>query len=125
MDFVPSFLAGIGGFFLGMLLTSRVIGWLQAIVEARKAANANADADTVRPSRISLPLAAVLHSGPWLLGGTMWWAYFVLTKPHAAEWVWFFSGIAAAPLVLVPTAIVISLRKKNAKVEREKTTNAA
>jgi biotin transporter BioY len=117
MDLVPAFLAGFGGFFLGMLLASRVIGWLQAIIEARKATHVNADAGTA--THITLPLAAVLHSGPWLLGGTMWWAYFVLAKPHSAEWVWFFSGIVVAPLVLVPTAIVISLRKKNAKVEGE------
>jgi hypothetical protein len=112
MDLIPSLLSGVAGFFLGMILTSRVVAWLQMLEVSLKS-------NPESRSR-SLFMTGVLHSGPWFLLGTVWAAYFVLSKPYSNEWLAFFVGIAIAPLVLIPTAIVISLRKKKAQ-----TTNAA
>ena len=107
-------LAGFGGVILGSLLTSRVIGWLQAIAEARGA---------LASPNPSVVAAAVLHSGPWLLVATLAGGFFALTESGAEGWLWFFSGVVVAPLLLIPTAIVIS--RRNAKAKHQGSTNAA
>jgi len=109
-------LAGLGGIILGMLLTSRVIGWLQAIAGARSATGG----DT---SSAPMVVVVLLHSGPWLLVATLVGGFLAFTKSDAEGWTWFFSGVVIAPLVLIPAAIVIS--RRNAKSKQEGSTNAA
>jgi len=118
MDVVPFVLAGVGGIFLGMLVTARVLSWIQAMVEARKAAVSKESS-----SRTALVVVVLLHSGPWLLGITFFGAYYALTRNDGEGWVWFFSGIVVAPLVLIPTAILIS--RRNEKLRQRGSANAA
>ena len=106
MDIVPMVLAGFGGVVLGSLLTSSAIGWLQVVAEV-KAAGVTA--------RSSVAAAIVLHSGPWLFVATLLGAFFALTNTDAEGWRWFFAGVVMAPLVLIPTAIVISRRNAKSK----------
>lgn len=107
MDVVPLVLAGVGGIFLGMLLTARVLSWLQAIVEARKAGAEDSS------SRTPLIAVVLLHSGPWLLAITFFGAYYAVTRNDGEGWIWFFSGVVVAPLALIPTAILISRRNES------------
>ncbi|HLX80954.1 MAG TPA: hypothetical protein VKS43_10250 [Burkholderiales bacterium] len=118
MDIVPMLLAGLGGVFLGMLLTSRVLGWLQAIVEARS----NAASPDGAP-HTSMFMVALLHSGPWLLMTTVAGGVIAFTKSNAEGWVWFFSGVVITPIVLVPAAVLVSRRK--AKSKQQRSTHAA
>ena len=104
MDTVPLVLAGLGGIVLGMLLTSRLIGWVQAIVEARR---------TTGGTSAPMIMVVLLHSGPWLLLATLVGGFFALSRSDAEGWTWFLSGVVIAPLVLIPAAIVISRRSAN------------
>jgi len=124
MESVLQWLAPVLGLFLGTLLISRVGSWVEAIVTTVQ--NARRDATNKDAQRTLVwPLAAVaiLHSGPWLLGVTVYWAYYVLTAPHAPEWLWFFGGVAAAPVVWTPVLIFMHRRGRRLEAER-KTENA-
>jgi len=57
-------------------------------------------------------VAAVLHSGPWLLGATIYAAYYLLRAPHAPAWDWFFAGIGAAPILWIPILILLARRRR-------------
>jgi len=50
-------------------------------------------------------LVAVLSSGPWLLAGVIFWAYYVLSDAHQRAWDWFFGAVAAS----IPAWLVILL----------------
>jgi len=118
MDIVPMVLAGFGGVILGGLLTSRVLSWLQMIIETRSAAQ------VAGHSSLAPMLAAILlHSGPWLLTGTLVFGYFAFSRSGAEGWTWFFSGVVIAPLLLIPSAIVIS--RRDAKSKQQTPSNAA
>jgi hypothetical protein len=100
----PMLAWGIGGFAIGTLLASRVVGWVVAISEARRSAK------TAGASSTPLATVLLLHSGPWLLVATLVGGFLALTKSDAEGWIWFFSGVVVAPLVLIPAAILISRR---------------
>jgi hypothetical protein len=92
-ELIP-FLAVLPGFLVGTLLVSRVGSWVETIVKHRSA------------------LAAILHSGPWLLGATIYASYYLLRSPHAPAWDWFFAGVAAAPLAWAPILVFLARRRK-------------
>ena len=92
-DLLPV-LAALPGLFVGTLLVSRVGSWVETIVKHRSA------------------LAAILHSGPWLLGATIYAAYYLLRSPHAPAWDGFFAGVAAAPLAWAPILVFLARRRK-------------
>jgi hypothetical protein len=87
-------LAALLGLFVGTLLVSRVGSWVETMVKHRSA------------------VAAVLHSGPWLLGATIYAAYYLLRAPHAPAWDWFFAGIGAAPILWIPILILLARRRR-------------
>ena len=87
-------LAALLGLFVGTLLVSRVGRWVETMVKHRSA------------------VAAVLHSGPWLLGATIYAAYYLLRAPHAPAWDWFFAGIGAAPILWIPILILLARRRR-------------
>ena len=87
-------LVGYGGLVTGLLIMSRTAHWISAIYQAVASGRGSS-------TRTALGLTAVLllHSGPWLLVAAAIFAYAILPSPHHAEWIWFFSGVLAAPLV--------------------------
>ena len=114
MDFVPLLLAGFAGFCLGSLVTARAIGWLGVIESSRK-----------KTPRVAQVLAVILHSGPWLLAGMLLWAYFMLSRPHALAWEWFFIAAAVAPFVLVAAAVYMNYRGRKVKPASGKSVDGA
>jgi len=89
-----AFLAVLPGLFVGTLLISRVGSWMQTMVKHRSA------------------VAALLHSGPWLLGVTIYAAFYLLRSPHAPAWDWFFGAVGATALLWVPILIFLARRKR-------------
>jgi hypothetical protein len=92
-ELIP-FLAALPGLLVGTLLVSRVGSWVETIVKHRNA------------------VAAILHSGPWLLGATIYATYYLLRSPHAPAWDWFFAGVGAAPILWTPILIFLALRRR-------------
>ena len=109
--------APVWGFFLGTFLFSRVGGWIQAIAAAFQNRRGDANLKTV-------PLVTVLHSGPWLLAAVVYWAYHILSAPHAPAWDWFFGGVITAMPVWVAISIYLYRRSKRLVAERAKGTHA-
>jgi hypothetical protein len=91
--------APVLGLFLGTFLFSRVGAWVQALATAAKASS------TTGASVGNIALIAVLHSGPWLLAGVVFWAYHVLSAAHQRAWDWFF----AAVVVSIPVWFIVLL----------------
>jgi len=91
--------APILGLFLGTFLFSRVGAWVQALATAAKASS------TTGASRGNIALIAVLHSGPWLLAGVVFWAYHVLSDAHQRAWDWFFGAV----VVSIPVWFIVLL----------------
>jgi len=92
-ELIP-FLAVLPGFLVGTLLVSRVGSWVETMVKHRGA------------------VAAVLHSGPWLLAATIYAAYYLLRSPHAPAWAWFFGAVGATTLLWGPILIFLARRKR-------------
>jgi hypothetical protein len=57
-------------------------------------------------------MAVLLHSGPWLLAATVYWAYHVLRGPTVLAWAWFFGGVASAIPVWIAFTIYLHLRAR-------------
>lgn len=126
MDLLLLFLAPIGGLWIGMLITSRVVSWLQSIeLVMNNAKGGHRGAPTHRSWSSSLVLVGILHSGPWLLGGAIYSAYRVLSGSFVPEWIWFFGGMGLAPFIVVPLAILYARRAEKAKAEKKGSANAA
>lgn len=82
--------APIFGLFLGTVLVSRVGAWVQMIVTMAKSSSSSG----TPKSRVAL--VAVLSSGPWMLAGVIFWAYYVLSQEHQRAWDWFFGAAAVS-----------------------------
>jgi MFS family permease len=107
-SFLPP-LAIIYGVLAGMLLFSMVGRWIVALVAAVKAYRV----DGKKGSGLSGPIATgLLHSGPWALAIAAYLSYYVLSQPHAAWWVWFFSGVGAAPVFVVLAFLGAARRRR-------------
>ena len=110
--------APILGFFLGTFLFSRVGHWLEAIVSAVKASKVEG------APRGTIAVVAVLSSGPWILGGTIFWACYVLSGNHARPWDWFFGGVVIAIAGWLLFAIHLHRRGKRTKAAARNENNA-
>ena len=51
----------------------------------------------------------------WLLLATLIGGFLALSRSNADGWLWFFSGLALAPVVLIPVAVLISRRSNRAR----------
>ena len=114
--------AAVAGLFVGTFLVSRVGTWIEAVVTAfRTRRNEQASA------RLAIGIvawAAVLNSGPWLLAGALYWAYYVLSGPHAPAWDWFFAAAAAAVPIWLVISIYLYRRSKRSRPEGVNSQNA-
>jgi hypothetical protein len=117
METVLQISAPVWGFFLGTFLFSRVGGWIQVIATALQ----NRRGDT---GLKIVPSVAFLHSGPWLLAAVVYWAYHILSAPHAPAWDWFFGGVVTAMPAWVAISIYLYRRSKRLGAERAKGTHA-
>ena len=94
MDVLLRALLAYGGLVIGLLVMARTAYWFSAVGQAVASGRGSS-------GRTALGLMAVLllHSGPWFIVGTAIFAYVVLSSLHRSDWVWFFSGVLAAPLI--------------------------
>ena len=115
--------ASVLGLFVGTFLFSRVGSWIGAIVTALKTPR-DEKASARQPAIGTVALVAVLNSGPWLLAGVLYWAYYVLSESHAPAWDWFFGAVAAAVPVWLTVSIYLYRRGKRIQAERMKEENA-
>lgn len=113
--------AAVAGLFVGTFLFSRVGNWIQAIVTAVNVAR-DEQGLPQKPVAGHVALAAILNSGPWLLAGVLYWAYYVLSAPHMPAWDWFFATIAAA--VPIWLAILIFMHRRNKRTKEARGQNA-
>lgn len=116
MDLVFFFFAPVLGVFVGTLLVSRIGIWVAALVETVREAQG--------PSAWSVLTILVFHSAPWLLGLTVYWAWYTLSAPHSPAWPWFFGGICAAPLLWAPVFLLEIRRAKRIEAERKEPDHA-
>lgn len=96
-----NFLAVVASFFgfqLGLLVLGRVGRWGSTLIQGFKKGRT---ASSERVSRGGLISIFFLHSGPWLLAAVAYWAYAILSRPHAAPWSWFFgAAVVSWPCML-------------------------
>lgn len=93
------FVAPVLGFFFGTFIATRVGHWVVGVVTVLRQHRATEAVEATTSKGWRLSAALLLHSGPWLLAVTLYWAYYVLSAPHASGWLWFFCGVAAAPIL--------------------------
>ena len=68
-------------------------------------------APSERRSPWSVIAVGLLHSGPWGVAIAACIGYYVVSAPHAAWWVWVFTGAITAPAVLITAALIGHLFK--------------
>jgi len=119
-SFLPP-LAIVYGVLAGMLLFSMVGRWIVTLVSAAKAYRADMEK---RSGPWGLIASCFLHSGPWALAIAAYLSYYVLSQPHAAWWVWFFSGVCAAPIFVVLAFVSTTRRRKMEESETPLTPEA-
>ena len=114
MDITP-YLTGLAGFFLGMLVWSRVLRWVFSIVAVAQEQRR----DPVHRSKWRLMPVLFLHSGTWML-----MAFLVLISVgartmHGPGWNGFMTGAYLSPiftlLIMLWTWRRIQSRRKRAK----------
>ena len=104
--------ASIFGLFAGMFLLSRTGSWISTLAATVKSyRGGDSDAPPRRPLLWAFPLAAVLHSGPWMLAIAVYLSYYVLSRPHAPWWLWFFGGVCLAPILSAAVLLLAGRRK--------------
>lgn len=105
------FFAVVGGLLAGFVLIAMVGRWLVALDAALRARRVEAPAQrgTVPWNVVAV---GVLHSGPWALAIAAFASYFVLSRPHAAWWIWFFGGAGLALAMTVAMALVAAARRR-------------
>jgi hypothetical protein len=89
-----SLFAGPGGFFIGMLVWSRILRWGLSLWTVAK----ERQRDPVHRSRWRIVAAVLLHSGPWTLAALVTGTVLVFRSPHAHAWNVFFYGLLASAL---------------------------
>jgi hypothetical protein len=107
--------APIFGLIGGMFLLSRMGSWISTLAATVKSyRGGDSDAPPRRPLLWAFPLAAVLHSGPWMLAIAAYLSYYVLSRPYAPWWLWFFGGVCVAPILAA--VLLLAARRKARKV---------
>ena len=109
--FLPP-LAVVYGVLAGMLLFSMAGRWIVTLASAVNAYRADVDK---RSGLWGLITSGLLHSGPWALAIAAYLSYYVLSQPHAAWWVWFFSGVCVAPIFVALAFIGTARRRRMAE----------
>ncbi|HSN18578.1 MAG TPA: hypothetical protein VLV87_10265 [Gammaproteobacteria bacterium] len=87
-----SILAAPGGFFIGMLVWSRVLRWTLSIWTVNK----ERARDPSHRSKWRVAATVLLNSGPWTLAALIVLAVLILLRPHAPAWNAFFYGVLAS-----------------------------
>jgi len=106
-------LAVMGGLFVGLQVWSRTVRWLHSVwlaVKSRRGDGSNIS--------LGLPLVLFLHSGPWLLAAFVAFTIYIFSTPHQPEWVWFFGGALATPLLIALNVLWYFQRKRKAALRR-------
>lgn len=93
---LPVFLAAAPGFLFGMTVIGPVLRWAVSIWVVAK----ERQRDPAHRSRWRIVAAVLLHSGPWFAVAMTAFVWFILSRPHAEGWDWFFGGALLSPLVL-------------------------
>ncbi len=109
MDRALPLIAALAGFFGGIVLFGMVGRWLYVVTATVREYRNAAQSDALRKS-LALALFPVtfLHSGPWAMGIAIVSSYYLLSRPHSPNWLWFFSGASVGllfMLVLVARAV--------------------
>jgi len=87
----PSLLLAPAGFFLGMLVSSRIFRWALAVWTVAK----ERQRDPAHRSHWRIVAAALLDSGPWTLAAFVTVTILVYRSPHAHGWNILFYGLLA------------------------------
>jgi hypothetical protein len=106
-DFATLF-AGFLGFFAGQVVFVGVMRWTVTIYEL---ARAPADAPS-QGKGLSIAMATIFGSGPWLLIATVGGAFFVRNEPYATP---LFIGAAIAIVLMSSLGAWLWLRRVRAK----------
>jgi hypothetical protein len=116
MDSLLAYVSAVtSGFLAGALLLSRTGSWIYALASTVETyRGGDSDALPRRPLLWALPLAAILHSGPWLLALAAYLSYYVLSRPHAPWWSWFFGAACMVPIAALVAPLTTSRRKRKA-----------
>jgi hypothetical protein len=105
-----SLLAGPGGFFVGLLVWSRVARWALSLWTTRQ----EQQRDPSHRSLWRLVAVLLLDSGPWMLAALIAATVLVFRSSHAAAWNTFLYGVLAgiALQVLMMAWIYRRIRKR-------------
>ena len=116
MDSIAPLLAAVYGLFAGVFVWGVAARWFYVIADTWRT---NRSTDTTKsspgPGAWALLLVLVLHSGPWALAIAGYLSYYVLSRPHAPWWAWFFGGAAIAPLFV--GAVVLRAMQKRKRLQ--------
>lgn len=104
--------AVMGGLFVGLQVWSRTVRWAHSVWLAVKSRGNSSNVS------LGLPVVLFLHSGPWLLAAFVAFTVYILSTPHQPEWVWFFGGALATPLLIALNVLWYFRRKRKAELRR-------
>jgi hypothetical protein len=90
-----SIFAGTAGFFVGLLLCSRVTRWALSLWVVSK----ERQRDPAHRSRWRIVATVLLNSGPWILAGFVALTVLVFRSPHVHAWNGFFCGVLVGLLL--------------------------
>lgn len=119
MDVLAPFIAVPLGVLAGSMLLSFIARWIAAIYTTVKKYRVYPGPVKKRELIWALPLAVLLHSGPWLLAIAGYLSYYAWSNPHGPWLFWFFGG-AAISLILTPLAACRGLRLRNRRIANER-----
>ena len=107
-----SILAAPAGFFVGMLVCSRILRWILSVWTVTR----ERKRDPSHRSRWRIVAAVLLHSGPWTFMVLVTVTVLVFRSPHVPAWNTFFYGLLASVLFqgLMMAWISRRIRKKKA-----------
>src|ERR1700687_1865326 len=101
MNFIVACYAAFFGVFAGFFIVGAIGRWADAIMTTVRAQHVGGAEHKTRPLIWALPVVVFLHSTPWLLAVASYLSYYVLSRPHAWWWHWFFGGLGASPVLMV------------------------
>jgi len=124
MNAVAPYLAAVYGLIAGVFVFGVAGRWVAAIAETlRQYRPDNAVEPPRRPLAWALPLVLLLHSGPWVLAIAGYLSYYVLSRPHASWWLWFYVGVALSPLFVC--GLILRMRRKRLQASSSDVTHSA
>jgi hypothetical protein len=108
-------LLGFAGLIAGMLLWVHVMRWVGLLYVSQAKDGGDFLGPPKRRLLWALPVFALLHPAPWLVGATAFVAFRAFRAGAASGWRWFFGGLILALLYMILMTLTAFARWRRAR----------